>query len=135
MASAERDSDWIKTEPIPVEGWFSKNLAQKPLICTRSCPEALKGKQTELLRLKTETGRGQSSGACTLDPHSLPSPADCRGMRSKKHWKSRKSSYTKVSHQLLPNKCDLEMIRICCIIVMIDYVLQYKKIYSVLITG
>lgn len=49
---AQRNSDWIKTETIPLGGVFSENLAQKPLIRTRSCPETLKEKQTELLWLK-----------------------------------------------------------------------------------
>lgn len=62
-----------KQRQIPLGGWFSKNLAQS-LIHTRSCPEALKEKQTELLWLKTETEPGTLLPA-TPDPHppsSLP---------------------------------------------------------------
>lgn len=71
MGNAEKDSDWIQTETIPLGGWFSKNLAQKPLMHTRSCPEALKEKQTELLWLKTETEPGALLPTI-LDPCSPP---------------------------------------------------------------
>lgn len=49
---AQKNSDLMKTETIPLGGRFSENLAQKPLIHTRSCPETLKENQTELLWLK-----------------------------------------------------------------------------------
>lgn len=128
MGSTEEDSDWTKTETIPLGGWFSKNLAQKPLTPTRSCPEALKEKQTEFLWLKTETGPGALLPAA-LGLRSLTSPAPgVPAAGPAKAWglrntvgKSRKSSYVKVYHQPLPNKDKLEMTRIHWII-FIDYI-------------
>lgn len=80
---AQRNSDWIKTETVPLGGRFSENSAQKPLIHTRN--------------LKRKPNRAALAEGCTLDPYSLPSSLKgpcsrlCWHMRSKKHFENQEN--------------------------------------------